>query len=158
MGCAAGLIWFSRRSNERASDNPTIVDAKWADGYRIQLQFADNATGVVDLSRLAGNRRIGSAAFSLIKVDPARLGATEVVRTPDGIDVLYSSRARSLVDAVYDWTRFGSLPCSPRRLQIPGFPSLSIYRSTSQGVRSKPARHGLALQFPIVASDAIIEK
>jgi predicted transcriptional regulator of viral defense system len=59
---------------------------------------------------ISGNRRIGSAAFSLIKVDPARLGDTEVVRTPDGIDVLYSSRARSLVDAVYDWTRFGSLP------------------------------------------------
>ena len=28
----------------------------------------------------------------------------------DGPPAIYSSRARSLVDAVYDWSRFGSLP------------------------------------------------
>lgn len=59
---------------------------------------------------ISGQRRIGSAAFSLIKVDDARLGDTEAFTTPDGIRVVYSSRARTLVDAVYDWSRFGSLP------------------------------------------------
>jgi predicted transcriptional regulator of viral defense system len=59
---------------------------------------------------ISGQREIGSAAFSLIKVDDARLGDTEAFTTPDGIRVVYSSRARTLVDAVYDWSRFGSLP------------------------------------------------
>ena len=61
-------------------------------------------------SAISGNRRIGSASLALIKVDATRLGDTEVVVAPDGVDVVYSSRARSLVDAVYDWSRFGSLP------------------------------------------------
>src|SRR5262249_3182713 len=53
---------------------------------------------------------IGPVAMTLIQVAEDRLGGTEVVRTPDGIDVVYASRARSLVDAVYDWSRFRSLP------------------------------------------------
>jgi predicted transcriptional regulator of viral defense system len=58
----------------------------------------------------SGERKIGSAAFVLIKVASSRLGDTEVLTTPEGIKVVYSSRARALVDAVYDWSRFGSLP------------------------------------------------
>jgi predicted transcriptional regulator of viral defense system len=38
------------------------------------------------------------------------LGGTEIVSTPENIDLVYSSRTRSLVDAVYDWSRFNSLP------------------------------------------------
>jgi predicted transcriptional regulator of viral defense system len=59
---------------------------------------------------ISGGRQIGAASFLLIKVAADRLGDTEVVRTPDGVDAVYSSRPRSLVDAVYDWSRFGSLP------------------------------------------------
>ena len=59
---------------------------------------------------ISGDRQIGSAAFSLIKVDAARLGDTEQISTPEGVEAIYSSRARSLVDAVYDWARFNSLP------------------------------------------------
>ncbi len=47
---------------------------------------------------ISGIRQIGAATFCLIQVAPERLGGTEVVPTPDGIDVVYSSRARSLVD------------------------------------------------------------
>jgi len=61
-------------------------------------------------NRISGDRQIGSVALTLIKVGDDRLGGTEVVRTPDGIDVIYASKARSLVDAVYDWSRFDSLP------------------------------------------------
>lgn len=60
--------------------------------------------------RVSGERTVGAVAATLIKVAPARLGDTEEVRTADGLTVAYSSRARTLVDAVYDWTRFGSLP------------------------------------------------
>jgi predicted transcriptional regulator of viral defense system len=61
-------------------------------------------------NRISGERKIGVIALSLIKVANARLGATEVATTPDGIDMIYSSRTRSLMDAVYDWARFNSLP------------------------------------------------
>jgi predicted transcriptional regulator of viral defense system len=61
-------------------------------------------------NRISGERRIGSVELTLIKVGDDRLGGTEIVRTPDGIAVVYASKARSLVDAVYDWSRFNSLP------------------------------------------------
>jgi predicted transcriptional regulator of viral defense system len=61
-------------------------------------------------NRIWGERKVGSTAMTLIKLTDKRLGETEVVRTPDGVEAVYSSRVRSLVDAVYDWSRFGSLP------------------------------------------------
>src|SRR5262249_49608103 len=40
-------------------------------------------------NRISGDRQIGSAAFTLIKVADDRLGGTEVVRVPEGLDVVY---------------------------------------------------------------------
>ena len=60
--------------------------------------------------RISGERTIGAVALSLIKVKPKRLGGTEEVTTPEGLTAVYSSRARTLVDAVDDWARFNSLP------------------------------------------------
>lgn len=61
-------------------------------------------------NRISGERRVGPVAMTLIKVADERLGGTEAIRTPDSIEVTYASRARALVDAVHDWSRFGSLP------------------------------------------------
>jgi len=61
-------------------------------------------------NRISGVRRIGPTSITLIKVTDNRLGGTDVFTTPEGIEVVYSSRARALIDAVYDWSRFGSLP------------------------------------------------
>ena len=61
-------------------------------------------------NRISGERRVGAVALTLIKVATGRLGETDVVRTAAGLNVPYSSRARTLVDAVYDWSRFNSLP------------------------------------------------
>jgi len=61
-------------------------------------------------NRISGERTIGSVALTLIKVADDRLGGTEEVKTPEGLAAVYSSRARTLVDAVYDWSRFNSLP------------------------------------------------
>lgn len=61
-------------------------------------------------NRLSGERRVGSAVLTLIKVADERLGDTEAFKTPDGATAVYASRARTLVDAVYDWSRFDSLP------------------------------------------------
>lgn len=59
---------------------------------------------------LSGKRTVGAIDLTLIKVAGARLGDTEEATTRDGLIVVYSSRVRTLVDAVYDWSRFGSLP------------------------------------------------
>ena len=61
-------------------------------------------------NRLSRERTIGSVALSLIKVADSRLGSTEKVKTAEGLTAVYSSRTRTLVDAVYDWSRFNSLP------------------------------------------------
>lgn len=61
-------------------------------------------------NRLSGERTIGKTPFVFIRVADGRLGDTETARTAEGRTVVYSSRARTLVDAVYDWARFNSLP------------------------------------------------
>ena len=60
--------------------------------------------------QITGQRTVGSVAMTLIKVADQRLGETEVVRMSEGFEAVYCSRVRSLVDAVYDWSRFNSLP------------------------------------------------
>lgn len=61
-------------------------------------------------NRLSGDRTIGAVALTLIKVADGRLGDTEESRTREGQVAVYSSRARTLIDAVYDWSRFDGLP------------------------------------------------
>jgi predicted transcriptional regulator of viral defense system len=61
-------------------------------------------------NRISGQRKIGSVSMTLIKLTDERLGETETIETPDGVAAVYSSRVRSLVDAVDDWSRFNSLP------------------------------------------------
>jgi predicted transcriptional regulator of viral defense system len=61
-------------------------------------------------NRISGKRSVGSLAFQFIKVADERLGSINAVRTREGMEVLYSSKARTLMDAVYDWSRFNGLP------------------------------------------------
>ena len=61
-------------------------------------------------TRLSGDRLIGKVALTLIKVANQRLGDTETSATKDGLLLVYASRVRSLVDSIYDWSRFNSLP------------------------------------------------
>ncbi len=61
-------------------------------------------------NRISGQRVIGAVSLTLIEVDDDRLGDAERVETPGGQTGIYSSRVRTLVDAVYDWSRFNSLP------------------------------------------------
>lgn len=65
-------------------------------------------------NRLSGDRTIGAVALTLIKVADTRLGDTEESKTREGLVVVYSSRVRTLVDAVYDWSRFNTLPSGYR--------------------------------------------
>lgn len=60
--------------------------------------------------RISDERRIGVVSLTLIKVAGSRLGDVEKLKTADGEVAVYSSRVRTLVDAVYDWSRFNTLP------------------------------------------------
>ena len=59
-------------------------------------------------NRLSGERLVGAVALVLIKVADSRLGDTEESTTREEFTLAYSSRVRTLVEAVYDWARFGS--------------------------------------------------
>lgn len=61
-------------------------------------------------TRFSGQRTIGTVTLVLIKVANSRLGAVELLKTATGERATFSSRTRTLVDAVYDWARFNSLP------------------------------------------------
>jgi len=61
-------------------------------------------------NRIYGERRIGNLEFSFIKTADDRLGGTIVFKTETGAKVIMASRARTLLDAVYDWSRFNTIP------------------------------------------------
>ncbi len=61
-------------------------------------------------NRISGRRTIGSLEFQFTKVADRRLGAINTVQAQNGGEIIYSSRVRTLMDAVYDWSRFNSLP------------------------------------------------
>lgn len=69
-------------------------------------------------NRVSGERTIGAVNLTLIEVGDERLGGTEEVRTSDGLVAVYPSRARALMDAVYDWARFNSLPRGFRWIRL----------------------------------------
>jgi predicted transcriptional regulator of viral defense system len=61
-------------------------------------------------NRIYGDRRIGGRQFSFIKTDNSRLGDTISLETGTGSKGMMASKARTLLDAVYDWSRFNTLP------------------------------------------------
>lgn len=96
----------------------TLMDARRG-RYQICGPNAFNRYGLDDQipnrvyaynNRISGERTIGAVALTLIKVADERLGATEEMQTAEGQTAVYGSRTRTLVDAVYDWSRFNSLP------------------------------------------------
>jgi predicted transcriptional regulator of viral defense system len=82
---------------------PTAFNFYGFDGQIPSVTFLYN-------NRISGKRSIGSLAFQFVKVADERLGAVNAVRTREDSEMIYSSRARTLMDAVYDWSRFNSLP------------------------------------------------
>ncbi len=103
-------------------DDATVINALMADkqaSYQITGPNAFNRYGYdeqipsrvyVYNDAISGNRSVGRTELTLIKVSQDRLGETVPFETPSGETLVYSSRVRTLVDAVYDWFRFDSLP------------------------------------------------
>jgi predicted transcriptional regulator of viral defense system len=60
--------------------------------------------------RIAAEKQIGGTDFNFIKIDARRLGSTKNMKTSDDIDAIMVTKTRALVDAVYDWSRYNTLP------------------------------------------------
>ena len=63
-------------------------------------------------NRISGDRTIGGHAFTFIKVTNERLGGVEPSTTAEGTMIRTPSIARALLDAVYDCSRFDTLPAA----------------------------------------------
>lgn len=61
-------------------------------------------------NKIFGEKNIGGYEFVFIKIYDKMLGAAEKSETKDGIVVVMASRARALMDAVYDWSRYNTIP------------------------------------------------
>jgi predicted transcriptional regulator of viral defense system len=111
-------------ADETLAINTLIEDRKGR--YQITGPNAFNRYGFTDQiptriyaynNRISGERTIGNVNLSLIKVADDRLGDTEEVKTPEGQTATFSSRKRALIDAIYDWARFNTLPQAYQWLQ-----------------------------------------
>jgi len=61
-------------------------------------------------NKIFGEKNIGGVEFVFIKTSDSRLGSIRKFKTPDGEEAIMASRARMLLDAIYDWSRYNSLP------------------------------------------------
>lgn len=79
--------------------------------FRYHGWLADDATSIhVYNDRISRRLRTEGRTIEFIKVASGRLGDVERAALEGGCDVTFSSRLRSLIDAVYEWDRFASLP------------------------------------------------
>lgn len=61
-------------------------------------------------TKRSGTKKIGNLCFQLIKVPASRIGSQNNIELHDGKSVRISSLARTIMDAVYEWSRFNTLP------------------------------------------------
>ena len=59
---------------------------------------------------VSGKKPIGGHRFVFIKTSSERLKGGCVLKEATGAEVVIASKAKALVDAVYDWSRFNTLP------------------------------------------------
>lgn len=60
--------------------------------------------------KISRRSTIGGLRFTFIKVASKRLGGSNNMKLPDGGEVKIASLPRALMDAVYDWDRYNTLP------------------------------------------------
>ena len=60
--------------------------------------------------KIYGDRQIGGSSFVFMKTSIKRLKAAVIIKKYDGTEVPYASRARLLIDCIYDWNRYNTIP------------------------------------------------
>ena len=61
-------------------------------------------------NRMSGEKNIGGSDFVFMKIPGSWLGASTESATPDGEKIFIATKARALLDAVYDWSRYNTIP------------------------------------------------
>lgn len=61
-------------------------------------------------NRIFGDKNIGGVEFVFMKTSDSRLGSTRKFKTPNGVKAVMASRPRALMDAIYDWSRYDTIP------------------------------------------------
>lgn len=95
--------------------------ALWDTKYQIcgplafqKFGFSEQIPNAISIynTRKTGLVKIGSLRLQLIKVADSRLGATDTIKLKNNRTVFISNEARTIVDAIYDWSRFNMLPAA----------------------------------------------
>jgi len=60
--------------------------------------------------RFSGEKEIGGYAFVFVKTSAERLQGWVRSTGPDGAKIVMASKSKALVDAIYDWSRFNTIP------------------------------------------------
>ncbi len=79
--------------------------------HKLSTQVPNQLT--VYNTKLSGRKRIGIVEFTFIKVNKNRIGDTEtfvIKETGGDIKVFISSLERTIVDAIYDYEKFATIP------------------------------------------------
>jgi len=61
-------------------------------------------------NKLVGDKNVGGTEFVFMKTSDKRLGSTNILKIATGLKTIMVSRARALMDAVYDWSRYNTIP------------------------------------------------
>ena len=62
------------------------------------------------INRIYGEKNIGGFDFVFIKTSHDRIGSASESQTPNGEKICISAKARALLDAIYDWSRYHTIP------------------------------------------------
>src|ERR1051326_3830333 len=60
--------------------------------------------------KISSYRKVGNLNVQLILVPPNRMGGWTTINLPNGKSVQIATLARTILDAIYDWPRFNTLP------------------------------------------------
>ena len=61
-------------------------------------------------NRISGEKNIGGFDYVFMKIPGSWLGASTESAAPDGGKFFVATKARALLDAVYDWSRYNTIP------------------------------------------------
>lgn len=69
-------------------------------------------------NKLSGKTEAGGGRFIFIKLSPNQLGDTKLFQMPGGLEIPFSSKARTIFDAIHFANRFGTLPEAYKWIKI----------------------------------------
>jgi predicted transcriptional regulator of viral defense system len=111
-------------------------------------------------NRICGEKNLGGYDFVFMKTSDSRLGAAMESETTDGEKIFMATKARALLDAVYDWSRYNTIPRAYRWIlaairEDPGFLEEFIGVSLKYGNKGTLRRIGYLLSVAAVPENVL---